>query len=73
MDGRDTAVSRRVLSLLHADYAANLHERDRLKRHLASKEFEYQLGGKANLQFGSEGLKAVLELPCTPELVVLGC
>jgi two-component system, chemotaxis family, CheB/CheR fusion protein len=40
---------------------------------LISKEFEYQLGGKANLQFSSEGLKAVLELPCTPELVVLGC
>ena len=40
---------------------------------LISKEFEYQLGGRANLQFSSEGLKAVLELPCKPELVVLGC
>jgi two-component sensor histidine kinase len=40
---------------------------------LISKEFEYQLGGKANLQFSGDGLKAVLELPCEPELVVLGC
>jgi two-component system CheB/CheR fusion protein len=40
---------------------------------LISREFEYQLGGAAQLKFDTEGFKATLEIPCKPEFVVLGC
>jgi two-component sensor histidine kinase len=40
---------------------------------LISREFEYQLGGSAQLKFEAKGFNAILEFPCKPELVVLGC